>query len=84
MTERWRYVGSQAAFELLDRCKPRERRRLLETLTRLTADPYRRPQGFGADEAGRSLSLISLNGFEIVYWLDHFVKEVRLVEIRRV
>jgi hypothetical protein len=35
----------------------------------------------GYDMVGRPLSLINEGEFEIVYWVDHAAKEVRIVSV---
>lgn len=83
MSERWHYVASDRVFEFFDSCGAKERRRLLDAMERVTADPYMRAHGFSVDDTGRPISLLWLNGFEIIFWLDHFVKEVRVVEVSK-
>ena len=80
----WEFVGSQSALEFFNDCKPRERQRLLAAMNRLVTDPYVRPQAISTDDTGRPISIILLNGFEITYWLDHFVNEVRVIEVSKI
>ncbi len=81
MSDSWQYVGSQLAIEFFNGCKSQKRRRLLLALNRLAAEPYLEPHAVSIDSTGRTISIIFLNGFEITYWIDHFVKEVRVIEI---
>jgi len=36
------------------------------------------------DVSGREISFVTYEGFQIGFWLDHFVKEVRVVDLDRV
>jgi hypothetical protein len=84
VSESWRYVGDQRVLEFFDRCRLRERQRLLEAMNRLVTDPYVEPQAVRPDRVGRPVSIILLNGFVISYWLDHFVNEVRVIEVSKI
>ncbi len=83
MNDRWQYVISQTSFEFLTQCKTGKRQRIIAFLERLAANPYVRPHANRTDGTGRMISLLWFDGFEISYWLDHFVKEVRVLEINR-
>lgn len=83
MNDDWRYVASGLVVGFLFRCKVRERTCLLAIFERLAKNPYVSPQATSLDESGRELSWLREQGFEVVYWLDHFVKEVRIVEVER-
>ncbi len=61
----WTYAGSAQAFAFYGRLRPRERQRLLQV----------------RDEAGRDLFAWRADGFEILFWPDHAVRELRIVEV---
>jgi hypothetical protein len=52
---------------------------LLDTIRRLVGHPSQPADFFERDAAGRSLSAITIGRHEIVFWVDHAVKEVRVV-----
>ena len=77
----WSYAGSAQAFAFHGRLGPRERKRLLRVLDRMAQHPpIGEPSGL-QDEAGRALRMWRDQGFEILFWQDHAVKELRIVEI---
>lgn len=77
----WTYAGSAQAFAFHGRLGPRDRKKLLHTLDRM-ADHTPAGESSGVkDEAGRELRVWRADGFEVLFWPDHAVKELRIVEI---
>ena len=81
MSEGWQYVASASGIEFLYRCKAGERRRLIAALRSLADNPSIKPDASSTDLTGRPISLVRFHGFEIAYWVDHFAKEVRVIEV---
>jgi hypothetical protein len=79
----WRFAVSDLVIEFLFRARADERRRAISLITRLTEDPYLRPTTSVQDRSGREISLLRAQNLELAYLLDHFVKEVRMIEIRK-
>ena len=75
------YTGSAQAFAFHGRLGPRERRRLLMALDRMTAQPPTGEPSDIRDEAGRELRIWRDDGFEFLFWIDHGARELRIVEI---
>jgi hypothetical protein len=61
-----------------------ERSRLESFLDNLAADPMQRPEHTVKDSTGRENRVLSCGQWRVVYWLDDFVKEVRIVSVERV
>ncbi len=80
----WHYVASNLVIGFLFRCKAKDRQRLLSLLDRLIENPYVTPQTISRDDTGRELSWLRVAGFEVVFWLDHFLREVRVVEVIKI
>jgi hypothetical protein len=77
----WSYAGSAQAFAFHGRLAPRERKRLLAVLNRMAEHPPLNVRAELRDEAGRELGVWRDDGFEILFWADHFARELRIVEI---
>jgi hypothetical protein len=61
---------------------PRAKQRNILALARtLAAQPFRVSDYVLRDDSGREIENISLGGWIISYWVDHAVKEVRIVDI---
>ena len=77
----WAYAGSAQAFAFHGRLGPNERRSLLRVLDRMAQHPPAgEPSGLG-DEVGRALLTWRDEGFEILFWVDHAARELRIVEV---
>ncbi|MBI4028208.1 MAG: hypothetical protein HY360_24700 [Verrucomicrobia bacterium] len=50
-------------------------------LRSLAANPYQKPDFKERDEIGRTVHLKVVGRFMVSYWLDHAVKELRIVHI---
>lgn len=80
----WKVVFDEAAFEFFLGLKLRERHILLKAFATLKSNPYERPDFNSSDTTGRPLNVRGFRPFLITYWLDHAVKEVRVLEIQRI
>lgn len=84
MMEPWELVLHRDAARAFFNSRGRERQRLEKAFDSLVADPA---QGFDAvikDATGRENRVIQCGRWSVVYWLDEFVKEVRVVSLERV
>lgn len=54
----------------------RRQRRLLERAAELARDPFVVPDFESADETGRTISHLAIDGFLFDYWVDHAVRIV--------
>ena len=61
---------------------PKERRLLVEIFSRMAETPFAEPD-FKELVAGREVLVRFFGQFAITYWLDHAVKEVRIVNVFR-
>lgn len=81
MTDAWRLVLDEDAFEFVLTRRARARLVLIEALDSLRADPYQERDFEVTDRSGRTLSVRRARPFLVTYWLDASVKEVRIVNI---
>lgn len=83
MVERRPYgaVFSADAAEFLTRLPRRRQAKLLRLAQRLADHPFVRPDYSISDESGRDIDHLLVEDFVFAYWLDHAVRELRIVEI---
>jgi hypothetical protein len=79
---KYHFVIEQAAFRFLLQCAPRERRFLHEVFCRLADSPFLEPD-LREVAHGRELFTRFFGPFSVTYWLDHPVREIRIVLIFR-
>ncbi len=77
----WSYTGSAQAFAFHGRLGPPDRKKLLRAMDRMAQHPSRGEPAGIKDEAGRELRRWRDDGFEFLFWPDHAVKELRILEI---
>jgi len=83
MTTRYAYsLHERAAFGILSADED-ERGELLEVCEALARDPARHGTEQVIDEAGRANEVIYTAHFRVVYWADHALKEVRIMDVHR-
>ncbi|MCX6892041.1 MAG: hypothetical protein WCL11_01825 [Verrucomicrobiota bacterium] len=80
----WKIVMDESAFQFFVSSRAAERRKLLSAFDELRADPQRQADYHTKDPTGRVLSVWGNRPFLIVYWLDAFVSEIRILDIQRV
>ncbi len=80
----WKLVLDEDEFHNLLAGPASDRRQLLAICEDLKRDPHRPPDYALADATGRTLSVRAVPPFLATYWLDAFISEVRVVDIRRV
>lgn len=81
MSGAWRYVINDEVAEFIIDRRASERRQLFKIIRHLANDPYATPEFRLLDISGREISFVTRDGFQIGFWLDHFVKEVRVVDL---
>jgi hypothetical protein len=82
MNDPYRVFVRKEAFEFLSRCRIVERERTLRLLDSLAASPHQTGDYSEKDDVGRPLEVIVEGRVAIVFWADHPVKEIKVVEIR--
>jgi hypothetical protein len=80
----WKLVLDEDAFHHLLAGSASDRRQLLATCEDLKRNPHRPPDYELVDATGRPLSVRAAPPFLVTYWLDAFISEIRIVDIRRV
>ncbi len=79
MSDVWKCVVDDRAVAFLLGLPPPESTRLMDALDHLARNPTRPAGEFGKDSAGRTLQAFTVDQFEVVFWVDHFAREVRVV-----
>jgi mRNA-degrading endonuclease RelE of RelBE toxin-antitoxin system len=75
------YVEASVA-EFLPRLKYAERERLLRFLQKLRADPFLAGDYIEHDDIGRPLQVFVIGRHAVVFWADHAVKEVKILDLK--
>lgn len=70
------------AFEFLRQQRNDERDRLLSALQALGRDPYRPGDFTERDQSGRDIEVLIFRQHAVLYWADHAVKELKVIEMR--
>lgn len=83
MSQAWELVLHREAAHTFFNCRGNERRRIEQSFDSLTADPNQDFQSEVKDQTGRVNRVRKVGRWSIVYWLDPFVKEVRVVSLER-
>lgn len=81
MKDGWQAVFHEDAMMRLLQMRGGERERFLRCLDRLLSDPFRRPDAYTKDDDGRTHFISYQDRFRLVYWLDGFGRELRLVNV---
>jgi hypothetical protein len=75
------YVEARVA-ESLPRLKPAEGERLLRFFHKLRADPLLEGDYTEHDDIGRLLQVFVIGRHAVVFWADHAVKEVKILDLK--
>ncbi len=81
MNDGWQFHLSDSALHFLLSRRAAERVVLLKTFDELLADPYQSPTFTAADSTGRKISGKLAGKCIVYYWLDHLVKEIRIIKL---
>jgi hypothetical protein len=79
----YRYVVDQAVFETLSALEEFERQWLADR-SRLVAHPHQEGDYAEFDAKGRRLEVTLFGEWLVTFWVDHPVKDVRIVGCERV
>jgi hypothetical protein len=83
MKQQWDLVLHEKAVRMFISSRGAERRRLERALDALAADPYQKRDGEFKDRDGRTHFMVRCGGWALIYWLDEFVEEVRIVSLEK-
>lgn len=75
------YVLTAAATHVVLGSPKRLRREIMAELDRLACDPFSPPDLEEAGSAGRKYAIRVRERIVLTYWVDHAVKEVRVVRV---
>lgn len=78
----WQFVIHEQAWDASEKLHGREMHELKAGLAALLADPFQMPDA-EKRTAERTYSVKYIGRFCVCYWLDSFVRELRIVEIER-
>jgi hypothetical protein len=76
----YRFAVSEVAFQFLGQVSKADRERLAGTFRALSKDPFAEPDGT-IPSAARTFSVRKCGRYLVIYWVDHAVAEVRIVDI---
>ncbi len=82
MNPRYAYSLHERAIEAVIAAEDSERAELLWLFESLAREPDRRGTENVIDEAGRTNEVTYTARFRVVYWPDHAIKEVRIMDVR--
>ncbi len=80
---RYAYSLHESAVLALVALHDSERRELLDACDALARSPGRSGTEQVIDEVGRTNEVVYTAHFRVIYWADHAVKEVRIMDVRR-
>ncbi len=84
MNNGWQFVIHQSALETMEGTRGDDRRRVRRCIEDLLADPEQRPDAERRSPRDRALRVKYAGRHCVLYWLDGFVRELRIVEIEEV
>ena len=84
MSRAWKVVVNDKAVEFLLGCRAPARRTVLGFVEKLRNHPQFAGDFVESDDTGRALQVKVHGQFLITFWVDHAVKEIRIVEIEPV
>ncbi len=74
-------VFAERAAEFLLQLPKRRQRQIIELSKQLAAQPHVRTDYSLPDESGRPIEHLMIEDYVFAYWLDHAVRELRIVDI---
>lgn len=84
MSGGWQFILNQTSVESLLGCKARHREALIRALEALAANPYQRGDWVAKVSTGRPVQITQVDGFLITFWVDSFVREIRIINLERI
>ena len=79
----YRLVVDRAVLNFLEECTKAQRRKLITLLDGIANSLHLEPNYQIIGPAGRMLDVRILNGWEIVFWVDAPVKDLRIVSVEK-
>ncbi len=76
-------VLSSKAWEHLSSCTKSRQRRLIKLINTLADYPFQLGDYQTTDSVGRPIENLRIEGYMIIYWADHAVKELRILDLVR-
>ena len=73
---------ASGVVELLPGLKLRERTQLMRLFNRFRSDPFVEGDYTERDDIGRLMQVLVVGRHAIVFWVDHAVKEVKVLDLR--
>lgn len=77
----WQYAVSAAGIEFFGKLNPKQRRRIRAILDQLAEHPPLDAVVAFADDRGRPIQIWRQDEFEILFWPDHSIQELRVIEL---
>ena len=84
MSAGWQYVIHQSALETIESLSTVERSQVRRCIEKLLTDPHQQPDAERRSLRERAIRVRYVGLFCVLYWLDSFVRELRIVGIERV
>ena len=84
MSGEWQYVIHQSALEALESLRAAERHRVRRCIEQLVANPNQLPDAERRSPNERTVRVKYAGRHCVLYWLDDYVRELRIVEIEEV
>jgi hypothetical protein len=84
MSDDYEVVMQSATVERLMACSRPVRQTLMDQLIRLAANPFTKGQRSVVDLSGREHQVMVAGPWEVTYWPDHAMKELRIVRLRKI
>jgi hypothetical protein len=81
MSSGWQLVVHEQAWDFSETLRSAERTQLKRGLRSLVDDPHQKPDAFRRSPADRDYAVKYFGRFRVLYWLDPFVQEIRIVQI---
>ncbi len=75
------FVGSHIA-ELFPQMKFKERNQILRLFNKLRTRPFLEGDYVERDSIGRLMQVVIVGQSALVFWADHAVKEVKIIDLR--
>ena len=79
----YRVAVDREVLDFLDQCTKAQRRKLIALLDGISKSLHLEPNYQIVGISGRMLDVRILNGWEIVFWVDAPVKELRIVSVEK-
>ena len=83
MSDGFDYVADKSVLEIFCKCTKRDREELLRIFQHLAHAPAQRGDYVQRCSGGRELQVKRFGKWLITFWPDHAVKEMRVVDLKR-